>query len=289
MEAIRTASAPGKGHIERASFNEALEQTADAVGVTYEAGVVGGVSGVWCRPEEARQGAIILYLHGGAYVAGTAHAFRHFAGQIATRAGAAAFVPDYRLAPEHRFPAAVDDARAVYRGLNEQGASAIAIVGDSAGGGLALVLLSIAHAEAIAGAGLAPRAGASMSPWADLALTAPSLKERADADPFLTADALARAAEQYLDGQDPQAALASPLYGSLSGLPPIQLHTGSDEVLRDDARRYAERAGAAGVDAAVHVWEGMPHVFQSNVGKLAAADQALDLLGAFLREGFSGK
>jgi epsilon-lactone hydrolase len=284
MQAIRTASASGKGHIDRAPFDEVLEQTPDAAGVTYEAGIVGGVPGVWCRPADARNGAVILYLHGGAYVAGTARAFRHLAGHIASRADAAAFVPDYRLAPEHRFPAPVEDAKAAYRGLTEQGASAIAIVGDSAGGGLALVLLSIAHADALTKGGLVPCAGAAMSPWTDLALTAPSLEDRADADPFLTLDALTRAAEQYLDGQDPQAPRASPLYGNLNGLPPIQLHAGTDEILLDDSRRYAERAGEASVDADVHVWEGMPHVFQSNVGKLSAADQSLDLIGNFLRE-----
>ena len=289
MDAIRTASAPGKGHIDRAPLDEVLEQTPDAAGVTYETGAVGGVPGVWCRPEDARKGAVILYFHGGAYVAGTAQAFRHLAGHIASRGGAAAFVPDYRLAPEHRFPAPVEDAKAVYRGLTEHGTSAIAIVGDSAGGGLALVLLSIAHAEALADGGLGPCAGAAMSPWADLALTGSSLKDRADADPFLTVEALTRAAEQYLDGQDPRAPYASPLYGYLSGLPPVQLHAGTDEILLDDSRRYAERAGEASVEAAVHAWEGMAHVFQSNVGKLSAADQSLDLIGNFLRQRLGGK
>jgi acetyl esterase/lipase len=197
MEAIRAASAPGKGHIDRAPFDEVLEQTPNATGVTYETGVGGGVQGVWCRPAGARKGAVILYLHGGAYVAGTARAFRHLAGHIASRGGTVAFVPDYRLAPEHRFPAPVEDARAVYRGLTEHGTSAIAIVGDSAGGGLALALLSIAQAEALAEGGLAPCAGAAMSPWVDLALAGSSLKDRGVADPFLTVDALTRAAEQY--------------------------------------------------------------------------------------------
>jgi epsilon-lactone hydrolase len=172
----------------------------------------------------------------------------------------------------------------VYRGLTEDGTSAIAILGDSAGGGLALVLLSIAQAEALAEGGVAPCAGAAMSPWVDLALAGSSLKDRAEADPFLTVDALTSAAEQYLDGQDPQAPYASPLYGYLRGLPPVQLHAGTDEILLDDARRYAERAGEASVDAAVHVWEGMPHVFQSNIGKLSAADQSLELIGNFLRQ-----
>jgi monoterpene epsilon-lactone hydrolase len=123
-----------------------------------------------------------------------------------------------------------------------------------------------------------------MSPWADLALTAASLKDRADADPLLTPDALVAAAGHYLNGRDAHDPLASPLYGSLAGLPPLQIHVGMDEILLDDARRYFERARAAKVDAALHVWEGMPHVFPSTVGKIIAADQALDAIAAFLGE-----
>jgi epsilon-lactone hydrolase len=284
MDAMRIAVAPGKGHIERARFDQVMEQTPDAVGVTFETGIVGGVSGVWCRRKDISLRAVILYLHGGAYIAGTAHAYRHLGGQLAARTGVAAFIPDYRLAPEHHFPAAVDDARAVYRGLIAQGVRAIAIVGDSAGGGLALVLLAIAKSEALTAGGLAPCAGAVMSPWADLALTAASLKDRADADPLLTLNSLIAAAGHYLNGRDAYDPLASPLYGSLAGVPPLQIHVGMDEILLDDARRYFERARAAKVDAALHVWEGMPHVFPSNVGKLMAADQALDAIAAFLRE-----
>jgi acetyl esterase/lipase len=284
MDATRVAMAPGKGHLERRAFDEVMEQTPDALGVTYETAVVGGVAGVWCRPGVALPDAVILYFHGGAYIVGTAHAYRHLAGQIAARSGVAAFVPDYRLAPECRFPAAASDAHAVYRGLLEQGARSIGIVGDSAGGGLALSLLALAQSEALAGAGVAPRAAALMSPWTDLALTAPSLKDRAVADPLLTPDALVAAAEQYLNGHDAHDPLASPLFGDLAGLPPLHIHVGLDEILLDDSRCYFERARGAHVDATLHVWNGMPHVFASNLGKLAAAKQAIDLLALFLRE-----
>jgi acetyl esterase/lipase len=204
MDAMRLAMAPGRGNIERASFDEVMEQTPDAAGVTYETAVIGGVPGVWCRPRVALPSVVILYVHGGAYIVGTAHAYRHLAGQIAARTGAAAFVAD---------------ARSVYRGMFAQGARSIGIVGDSAGGGLALALLALAQSEALAGAGLAPCAAAVMSPWTDLALTAPSLKDRAAADPLLTPSALVAAAGQYLNGHDAHDPLASPLYGDLAGLP----------------------------------------------------------------------
>ena len=280
MDGLRIAFAPGKGHIERGPFDDVMEQTPDASGVTCETGSVGGVPGTWCRPNAAVPDAVILYLHGGAYIAGSAYAYRHFVGQIAARAGVAAFSADYRLAPEYRFPAAIHDAQAVCRGLAEQGARAIGVVGDSAGGGLVLALLARAQHEA----GLAPCAAAVMSPWTDLSLTAQSIQDRADADPVLTFDALAAAARAYLNGHDAYDPLASPLYGNPAGVPPLQIHVGTDEILFDDASRYVERARAARVDATLHVWQGMPHVFQSNVGKLAAADAALDGLARFLRE-----
>jgi epsilon-lactone hydrolase len=284
MDQIRTATAAGKGHVDREPFDAMMEQTPDGADITYEPGTVGGVSGIWCRPSAAPAGRAILYIHGGAYIAGSAAAFRHLAGQIAARAGAAAFVPDYRLAPEHRFPAAFDDAHAAFRGLVEAETRAVAVVGDSAGGGLALALIAATCAEAAKNGALAPCAGVAMSPWTDLALTGPSLENRADADPFLTKDALAQAAAQYLAGQDARAPQASPLYREFRDLPPLSVHTGIDEILLDDSRRYAQKARAANVDIALHLWEGMPHVFPSTVGTLNAATQALDSIGAFLRE-----
>jgi acetyl esterase/lipase len=245
---------------------------------------VGGVPGWWCRPQDAPEKAAILYLHGGAYILGSAKAHRNFVGHIALRAGTAAFVPDYRLAPEHPFPAAVEDARAAYRGLVKQGVVDIALAGDSAGGGLALVLLSLMVAEARADSRRHPRGAAVMSPWTDLSLSGASLKTRADADPFLTEEALASAARLYLGQNDPRDLLASPLFGNMAGLPPILLHVGEDEVLLDDARRYADQVSANDGDIQLHIWAGMPHVFPSNIGTLASANGALGVLGAFLRE-----
>jgi monoterpene epsilon-lactone hydrolase len=288
VAAMRKEVAPFKGKMSEPSarppFDEVMEHTPDADGVAYEKVAVGGVSGISCTPQRARPGAKILYLHGGAYVLGSANAYRHFAGQIAARAKAAVFVAEYRLAPEHRFPAALEDAKAAYRGLVDGGARKIAIVGDSAGGGLALALLSVVQSE-----GVTPVAAVAMSPWTDLALTGGSLEDRADHDPLLTKEMLSKTAASYLDGHDPRDPLASPLYGALAGRPPIQLHVGTSEILLDDTRRYAEKARAAGVEAVAHVWDGMTHVFPSSVGTLEAAEKALSLMATFLDERLRGQ
>jgi acetyl esterase/lipase len=284
MRALRAASAAGKGVMERAALDAMMEQTADAPGVEYEPGVVGGVNGVWCRPRDAMTDTAILYVHGGAYIAGNAVSFRHLAGQFAQRAGTATFVPDYRLAPEHPFPAAIDDTLAAYRGLASSDTRAFAVAGDSAGGALVLSLLSILASPAARSTLPQPCAAVVLSPWTDLALTGESLKTRAEIDPFLTYAALAAAAEQYLAGADARAPNASPLYAECVGLPPLQIHTGLDEILLDDSRRYAERASAANVDVALHVWEGMPHVFPTTIGHTNASAEALDIIGAFLIE-----
>lgn len=284
---MRTEAASSKDKLSgadaRGAFDEIMEKTPDASGVCYEQGVVGGVPGVWCHPQNLRLGIVILYLHGGAYIQGSAHAYRHLAGQVAARTSASAFVVDYRFAPEHPFPAALDDAKATYCGLVEQGAQKIAIVGDSAGGGLALVLLAIAQSDAITGGAVAPSAAVAMSPWTDLALTGASLQNRADDDPLLTREVLSTASASYLNRHEPYDPLVSPLYGSFTGLPPIQIHVGTSEVLLDDSRRYAKRAHAEGVDVTAHVWEGMTHAFPTNVGTLNAAETALDMIATFLK------
>lgn len=284
---MRTEVAPFKGKPSepdgRGRFDEIVEKTPAALGVSYEQGVVGGVPGVWCHPQNPHLGVAILHLHGGAYVQGSAHAYRHLASQVIARTNVSAFVADYRLAPEHPFPAALDDAKAAYRGLVEQGAQKIAIVGDSAGGGLALVLLSVAQSDALARGGIAPSATVVMSPWTDLALTGLSFQNHADDDPLLTREMLSMAAASYLNGHDPNDPLVSPLYGSFTGLPPIQIHVGTSEVLLDDARRYADRACAEGVDVTAHLWEGMTHVFPTSVGTLNAAAAALDIIATFLK------
>jgi epsilon-lactone hydrolase len=287
MTALRSTVAGMKGKLEgtaaRGPFNGIMERVAAPGGVTSAADTVGGVSGWWARPTQARKGATILHLHGGWFNWGTAQAFRNLVGHIALSAGVDAFIPDYRLAPENPFPAAIRDAEACYRGLVERGIKKIALTGDSAGGNLALVLVSIATAQA-ASDRIAPVAAVVLSPVTDLALTGESFETRAEADPYFIRSQAAGLVHSYLGEADPRNPLASPLYGNLTGLPAIRVHVGDDEVLLDDSRRYVERAVAASVDASLDVWMGMAHGFVNGVGTLTAATEVLSAIGKFLNE-----
>jgi len=284
---IRTATRAQKGvrwRIEaRAAYDALLESVSAPDGVTFELGTVGDVPGVWVYPAESRPDQAILHFHGGWFHAGTATAYRHLVGHIAARAATKAFVPDYRLAPEHPFPAAVDDALATYRGMDDTGIRRIAVTGDSAGGNLALGLASSVSAGEVAAKAILVGA-AGLSPVTDLTLSGASYETRADADPFFTRQQVAELVHSYLGSVDANDPLASPLQGRLSRLPPIRVHVGDDEVLLDDSRRYVERAIADGVDARLDVWTGMPHGFVASIGKLKAAAQALDAIGMFLTE-----
>jgi acetyl esterase/lipase len=222
----------------------------------------------------------LLYLHGGAYAIGSPSTHRALAARLGRAAGLNALVPDYRLAPENPFPAAVEDALASYRWLIESGTSPerIVIAGDSAGGGLAMAtLLSIRdHGNPL------PVAAAILSPWTDLAMTGESLKSREQDDPMLRRKGLAEQAEMYLDGHDPMDPLASPIYADFTGLPPLIIHVGSAEILFDDSVRLAERAKAAGVEVSFHVYEDMMHVWHYFAGLLPEGESAIEEIGQFM-------
>ena len=238
MAGLRAATKAMKGvarGIEaRTPFDGLMESVPARSDVTFEPDTVGGIPGLWVRPVRARTDAAILHLHGGWFNLGTAQAYRHLVAQIAARVGVNAFVPEYRRAPEHPFPAAPDDALACYRGLAKV-ASRIAITGDSAGGNLALGLASRVEAVAVA----------VMSPVTDLTLSGESYQTRAEADPFFTRDQIADLVNAYVGSADPRDPLASPLFGPLSRLPPLCIDVGDDEVLLDDSRRLFARAFAA--------------------------------------------
>lgn len=223
----------------------------------------------------------VLYLHGGAYVSGSLVSHQGLVARLALSAKTTVHALDYRLGPEHPFPAAVDDAVAAFRELDEAGLGPIAIAGDSAGGGLALAaLLALRDAG-----GTQPVCAVALSPWADLTQSGGSYGTRLGVDPLLTRDALAEAAEMYLGGADPTDPLASPLLGDLSGLPPVMLEVGDGEVLLDDSRTFAERIRAAGGEVDLQVWPEMLHVFQSFPPDLVPeADQSLLRVGRFVEQ-----
>jgi epsilon-lactone hydrolase len=290
MAAMRAIVEPNKGKLQgiaaRVPFDAIMEHVSAPVGVVYEADRIGGVSGWWCRPENARPGHAIIHIHGGWFNWGSAQAFRHLAGHIAVSAGVAAFVPDYRLAPEYPFPAAAEDVRACYFGLTERGFSKIAITGDSAGGNLALELLVYLATNRASGSE-ALVAGVALSPVTDLALSGDSWSTRAVADPYFTQPQAAELVRSYLDGHSPEDPFVSPLYADLKDLAPIRVHAGRNEVLLDDSVRLVERAVAAGVDARLDLWEGMVHGYLGSIGSLAASTETLQLIGEFLIERFA--
>lgn len=220
---------------------------------------LGGVPSVRLKPPEAGED-VLFYLHGGGYGGGSALSHSELAARLARAAGAVAVLPEYRLAPEHTFPAALDDVIASYRGLVgevEGDASRIVVGGDSAGGGLA-VAMCVALREA--GDPL-PRALALLSPWLDLTCTSPSWDSRFEGDPVLD-HSLRDAAARYLDGADPRDPLASPLFADLTGLPPVLVQVGTHEILYDDAVSFADAATEAGVSIELEIGHELIHVWQ---------------------------
>ncbi|MGO8938375.1 MAG: alpha/beta hydrolase [Mycobacterium sp.] len=241
-----------------------------------------GVSAAWISAPGAAADRAVLYLHGGGYIMGSLNTHRDLMGRISRAAQARVLGLDYRLAPEHPFPAAVDDTLAGYRFLLEQGLAPkrLAIAGDSAGGALTLAAL-------IAGrdAGL-PMAGAAvcLSPFLDLEGTGESIKTRADVDPIATPEVIDVWAKAYLAGANPRTPLANPLYADLAGLPPLLIQVGDHEVLLDDSTRLAERGRAAGVQVKLEVWPEMIHRWQSYAAVLPEGQQAIEDIGTFIRE-----
>jgi monoterpene epsilon-lactone hydrolase len=267
----------------RGQYDAHMESVLQRDDVTFGADALGGIPGIWVTPASWRSDEAIIHLHGGFFNFGSAKAYRHLVGHIAARAGARAFIPDYRLAPEHPFPAATDDVLACYRGLADSRVRRIALTGDSAGGNLALVLASRVTGEAISTNGTLVGL-AVWSPVTDLTLSSTTYATRADADPVFTRSQVAELVHSYLGHADARNPLASPLYGQLPGIPPVRIDVGDDEVLLGDSLRYAERARTASVDARLDVWMGMPHGFPGSIGRLKAAAQALDAVGAFLTD-----
>jgi monoterpene epsilon-lactone hydrolase len=246
----------------------------------------GGVRAEWVVAEHAAPDRRLLYLHGGGYVICSPATHRDLAGRLSKAAQVPVLVIDYRLAPEHPYPAAVDDALAAVRWISANGpngpalASATFVAGDSAGGGLTLATLIGARNHGVR----MPDAAVTLSAWNDLACTGNTMHTRAAVDPMVTAALLQRMIGEYLQGGNPAQPLASPLYADLRGLPPLLMQVGDAEVLLDDTLRVAEKAQAAGVDVTVDVYPEMIHIFQLFAPVLPEGQQAIDRIGAFLTQ-----
>ncbi|MEU4087524.1 alpha/beta hydrolase [Streptomyces aureus] len=242
--------------------------------------VLGGRPTLELEPPTASGPGRLLYLHGGGYVIGSPDTHAGLVGELARRAGLRALSVDYRLAPEHPFPAAVDDGLAAYRELLATGTDPrdVVVAGDSAGGGLSIAMLLAARE-----AGLPqPAAVVLFSPWVDLTLAGASMRAKEDADPIFTEADIRAYADLYVGTGDRAHPLASPLFGDLAGLPPLLVQVGANEVLLDDSVRLAGRAGADDVEVTLEVLPGLPHVFQHHYGRLEEADAALDRAARFL-------
>ena len=270
---------------QRAIFHEMIASVPLPGDVSAKQDDLGGVPVVIVETPDLDPSAAILYFHGGAYALGSALESVGLAADVARRAGVRAISVDYRLAPEHPFPAATDDAVAAYRALLGQGvpASRIAFVGESAGGGLVAATL-----VALKDAGLPqPSSATVFSPWADLTVSGASATGKAALDPALTPEALRTRARDYLGDRDPATPLASPIFADLTGLPPLLVQVGSHEILLDDAIRLAARAAVCDVPVDLQVWPEVPHVFQSFAAILDDADHALNAAAAFINRNWT--
>lgn len=250
-------------------------------GTRTEAVSANGVPSEWISAPGADPGTNVLYVHGGGYVIGSVATHRGLVARISAASGARALSVGYRLAPEHPFPAAVDDAVAAYRWLLANGGTPArtVIAGDSAGGGLTIATL-LALREA--GDPL-PAAGVCLSPWVDLEGTGESMTSKAALDPIVQRDGLKEMAAQYLGGAEPKTPLAAPLHANLAGLPPLLIQVGTSETLLDDATRITAKARAAGVDVTLEPWDDMIHVWQL-FAMLPEAHQAVERIGQFIKE-----
>ncbi|MDQ1448615.1 MAG: epsilon-lactone hydrolase [Actinomycetota bacterium] len=279
---LRGGQFDGGGDVQtvRKAFNELMAQVPVAPDIQQKPVEIGGVAGVEVTIQGNEAENVILYFHGGVYVIGTATASVPLVGDLVRRAGEKAITLDYRLAPEHPYPAAVEDARAAYEGLLAQGIAPdqIALAGESAGGGLAVATL-LALREA--GVPL-PCCGYLMSPYVDLTLSGESLDEKREVDPLLTPDGLRTRVPDYVGGADASDPYISPIFADLRELPPLLIQVGSHEVLLSDALRLAGRAAISDVPATLDVTPGVPHVFQAYAGLLDEAGAALDRAADFL-------
>ena len=265
----------------RARFEKMADFLGGAPDAICETVDAGGVPAEWVMAPGGDPGRAVLYLHGGGYAIGSINTHRRLAYDLSAASGTRVLVIDYRLAPEHPFPAAVDDAAAAWRWLLEQGLAPnrLAVAGDSAGGGLAIATLVNLRDRKL---GL-PACAVAISPWVDLEGVGDSITARAAQDPMVQKPGLSWMAEMYLAGKDAKAPLAAPLHAELAGLPPVLVQVGTAETLLDDATRIAEKLHAAGVDVRLSVWPNMVHVFPLFAPVLSEGRDGCIEIGTFIR------
>jgi len=247
--------------------------------------VIGGTPCEWVIAEGADPDLRLLYLHGGGYVSGSGAFYLALAAHVSAAAQCAVLLPDYRLAPEHRFPAALEDCVRAHEWLTGSGpsgpapAKATFVAGDSAGGGLALAtLLALRDRQRPL-----PAAGIALSPFTDLTLSGDSIRSEADLDPIMHPACLPDFVRLYVAGTDLRNPLASPVFGDYTGIPPLLIQVGEHEIIRDDSIRAAAKARADGVDVTLQVWPGMFHVFQSHEPLLPEGREAIEHIAGFMR------
>jgi acetyl esterase/lipase len=248
---------------------------------------IGNINAEWVKAPGASEEKVLLYFHGGGYVIGSLNSHRELIARLSRASGLSALAVDYRLAPEHPFPAAVDAAIAAYKWLLASGIepNRIVIGGDSAGGGLAIATL-VSLRDAVEDL---PACVVCISPWVDLEASGKSYTLRATIDPMCHKQEILNLAKTYLAGQDPRAPLASPLYANLRGLPPFLIHVGEAETLYDDSARIADRATEAGVEVVLKEWKDMPHVFQLFAPSFPETEQSIAEIAEFIGTHLSGR
>jgi epsilon-lactone hydrolase len=284
LRQFRPEGPPPSTEEERAWYAEFSRRWIVPDGIRTTETKMAGLRTLLVEPEGQSRPGTILFFHGGSWVLGSPQTDLCLTAGLVVRTGFRAYSPDYRLAPEHPFPAGIEDTLSAYRALLDDGTdpSAIAFAGDSAGGGLTITTCLAAR-----DAGLPPPAAiAAFSPGLDLTRTGQSFHTKAGIDPILTPAGLERTGAMYLAGQDPRQPLLSPAVAAdLTGFPPMLLQAGTNELLLDDSTRLAARATAAGVDNILDITAGVPHVFQTWAGgPLDEADQALDRAAQFIRQ-----